>query len=215
MLTGASGISGEVETPAPMTSSFPLDVTGSVFCRGSEDCRTGREGQDSASDNEGGDKQRGRFPLDVCGLDGGVRRFLLWEPSSAGCCRAVCEHMAICSVSFSSGAKKLDSGMESSSLSSEPGVNRGRETRPDFLATVAQEGEGTADVPGTAALVEVEAPRCSASIRVRSRDCRCRTSSKRPSMERNSDLRQDSSGSARVSGDMLGGEKQRTDSTQL
>lgn len=124
--------------PDGETASVPVH---SVSSRGNEDCGAGREGQDSASDNEGGDERLGRFPLDISGLVGGVRRFLFWELSGAGCCRAVCGRVATRSVCFSSGVKKLDSGMGSSSSSSEHGVNRGRETRLLFMATVAQEGE--------------------------------------------------------------------------
>ena len=101
----------------------------SVSSRGiNEDCGAGREGQDSVSDNEGGDERLGCFLLDISGLVGGVRCFLFWELSGAGCCRAVCGRVATRSVCFSSGVKKLDSRMGSSSSSAEHGVNRGRET---------------------------------------------------------------------------------------
>lgn len=91
-------VSGTVETPTLITSSFCLKVISFMFSRGNKDCRAGREGQDSVLDNEGGDDG---IPLDIGGLFGGVWCFLLWKPGSAVCCGAVCWHVAICSVSFS------------------------------------------------------------------------------------------------------------------
>lgn len=177
-------------TPVQMTSSLSIEGFGPTPGRGSEDYEAGRRRQLSERDNDEGDEHLGRLPWDISGPAGGVQHPR--EPGRGDRSGVVREHVASSSANFSSGVKKFDNGMGSSSHSSMSGENKGRETRLPFLTTIDQEVEGESNVRWTAS-AKLGPCCCSASTWARSQDWHRRTSSRGVAMERSSDFKPDSS----------------------